>query len=90
MIKNTGKLLLAGTAALLLAACSEATHTTEWYIQNTGDQAVNLTDCNAKPELRKSQNCINVYEAELVIGKGHDAIQKYLTDHNLKGHSIGQ
>ncbi|MEO1962215.1 MAG: EexN family lipoprotein, partial [Cycloclasticus sp.] len=78
MIKNIKKLALAATATLLLAACAETAKTADWYIQNTAEQAIKLTECQQRPETLKTPNCVAAAEAELVISKGTDAIKMYL------------
>jgi len=78
MMTNTKKLALAATATLLLAACSETTRSTDWYIQNTADQANKLTECQQNPEISKTPNCVTAAEAELIIQKGNDAIKEHL------------
>jgi len=79
MIKNITKLALAATATLLLAACSESPKTADYYINNTHDQANKLTECNQRPELDKTPNCIAAREAEILIQKGTEAIKAYKT-----------
>jgi hypothetical protein len=54
MIKNIKKLALAATATLLLAACAETAKTADWYIQNTAEQAIKLTECQQRPETLKN------------------------------------
>lgn len=76
MIKNTTKLTLAAVATLLLVAC-ESTRTADWYIHNTADQANKLAECERRPELSTTPNCINAKEAELVIKQGTEAIKEY-------------
>ncbi|ORU90574.1 MAG: hypothetical protein A6F71_06315 [Cycloclasticus sp. symbiont of Poecilosclerida sp. M] len=84
MIKNTSKLALAATVALLVGACSEATRSPDWYIQHTHAQANKFTECQQKPELKESPNCIAAVEAEVVISKGNEAIKAYLDEKGLK------
>jgi hypothetical protein len=82
MIKKTIKLALAASATtLLLAACSETTRTTTWYVEHGREQAVQFEECKHKPELKGTPNCITANEAEIIIDQGHDAIQKYLASH---------
>jgi len=81
MIKNTKILALAATVTLLLAACSETTRTTAWYVDHSREQAVQFEECRRKAELKGTPNCIAANEAETIIVQGHDAIQEYLASH---------
>ncbi|ORU94508.1 MAG: hypothetical protein A6F70_08970 [Cycloclasticus sp. symbiont of Bathymodiolus heckerae] len=84
MIKNTTKIVLAATATLLLAACSEAPRTTDWYIQHTHAQADKNTYCIQNPDISNEANCIAAAEAELTISKGNEAIKAYLKSKGLE------
>lgn len=89
-MKSITKLLLVGLATLLLAACSAENRSTEWYVQNSLEQGIQMEECKNKPETSKTTNCINANEAELVIQQGSEAIEKYLADHNLKNPYTGK
>jgi PBP1b-binding outer membrane lipoprotein LpoB len=78
MIKNISILAVTATITLLLAACSETTRTTAWYVENGREQAVEFEECKHKPELKETPNCIAANEANLIIMEGSEAIKKYL------------
>ena len=92
---NTKKLVLAAVVTLLLVACSESNKTTDWYIQNTLEQAIDLEECkryelailnppsNKTPELHGAPDCFNAERAELIIQQGTDAIKKYRASRGL-------
>lgn len=89
-MKSLTKLLLIGSAALTITACSAPERTTEWYVQNSKEQGIQMQECRSKPETKGSSNCVNAAEADLVIQMGTAGIEKYLADHGLKNPHTGK